>query len=132
MKKFILSFFSLFFIQFAFAANGNKTTLTDKENHSDNLIQQHTIARNYQLFKYEFLNQETMPTGIPSANYRGRTDNTMLYVAGGMAVITTALVVLSANSGDSDGLGDAGTGILIGGGLSTAIITTKFFVDKYR
>ena len=132
MKRILILVLCIVSVHVVFA--GNKTHMngpgpsqSQQESTYDN-----QIPANYQQFKHSLLYQETQLGGIPASNYRGRTDNTMLYVAGGMAVVTTALVVLSSNSDDASGLGDAGTGILIGGGLSTVIFTTKFFVDKYR
>jgi hypothetical protein len=72
-------------------------------------------------------------SGIPAANYRGRDDYTMLYVAGGSLVLTAGFILLNGeNEYTGEFFDEANTGMLIGGGVSALVFTTKFFIDKYR
>ena len=118
----------------------NYTILADEGNKNDNLnteetsaIVDNSIPQNYQQLKYALLNfNGTSQQKIPRNNYRAGDDYLMLYVAGGVLVVTAAIVLINGTDEYSNGLGQANTGIIIGGGVMSGLIVTKYFVDKNR
>lgn len=91
------------------------------------------MPENYQQFKQQFLNTSRHSGNhIPAQNFRGQSDYTMLYVAGGLLAVTGGLAYLNANQNNSGFFSSDNTGMLIGGGFSATIFLTKYFVDRYR
>lgn len=130
MKKIILIFFTVLMTANSFATGFNSNIPGDNPEKNHEIQQQ--IPLNYQQLKFQTVNFNHAKSKIPINNYRGSDDYMMLYVAGGIVVLTTAFVLLSNNNEYSDGLGEASTGIIIGGSVSAALITTKFFIDRAR
>jgi hypothetical protein len=133
MKKLIILIISLLFVLPAIADNDQDNMSSVNTNEVTSKIGQTQLPSNYQHFKYQLLNTNVKGTGIPAANYRGRDDYTMLYVAGGALVITGGFLLLNGkNEYSGEFLDESNTGILVGGGVSALVFTAKFFIDKYR
>jgi hypothetical protein len=129
MKKLLLISFLFMLCANAFGENNaeaeglsNKTTYSLENN----------LPNNYQQFKLSLLNLDLNTKRVPKNNYQRGDDYLMLYVAGGIVVVTAAIVLLNGSSEFEQGLGQADTGLIIGGGVMTALITTKYFVDQTR
>ncbi|MEA3318196.1 MAG: hypothetical protein U9R54_09585, partial [Bacteroidota bacterium] len=95
----------------------------------------HNIQKgNYQKFKSDFTNINLSKTNDFSHIGRGRSDNKlMLYVAGGIALGTTSLVLINKPGNSAmENPQQANTGVIIGGVIATGMIITKYFLDKNR
>jgi hypothetical protein len=91
------------------------------------------LPASYQQFKHQFLLNENMPENArPFSSFKGNDDFTMLYVAGGLFVITGGLAYANGYNHSDGFFSPDNTGLIIGGSLSTAILLTKFFIDRYR
>jgi hypothetical protein len=133
MKKLTILIISIFFMLPASAENDKNKTATGNTDEVTISSDKPQLPTNYQHFKYQLLNQNMKASGIPAANYRGRDDYTMLYVAGGSLVLTAGFILLNGeNEYTGEFFDEANTGMLIGGGVSALVFTTKFFIDKYR
>ena len=132
MKKLLILTFSILIVHSAFAdqenndnnqaANAKTTTLTTTQLPSD-----------YQQFRYRLLNYHTGSSGIPSTNYNGGDDYTMLYVAGGIVIGTTSFILINGkNEYTGEFFGATNTGMLVGGIISSATLVTKYFIDKTK
>jgi len=132
MKKLILLFLSIMFMHCAFAdedndniSNGSTATPSQTTAHSK-------LPANYQYFKHCLLEHNTRKQGIPASNYQGGDDFIPLYIAGGILAVTAGFVLINGKDEYTGKLGEANTGIIIGGGVSTVVLTSKFFIDKLR
>ncbi len=132
MKKLILIFLTVFLSINSYSNYFNSMTPdNDPDAEKNQKVQQ--IPKNYQQLKFQALNYNDTKPAVPINNYRrGGDDYMMLYVAGGVVVLSSAFVLINGKSEYGDGLGAANTGIIIGGSVSAALITTKFFIDRAR
>jgi len=132
MKKLTLLILSILFTHTVFADNEKNVAPSQPEKANTTSFSESNLPLNYQQFKHQLLSRNAESSAIPAANYRGSDDYTMLYVAGGIAVVTTSFILLNGNNKYTGDFGTANTGMLIGGSISTATLLTKFFIDKYR
>lgn len=95
--------------------------------------------QNYQQFKYQVINfNESELDPLSESSFmkrrkRNKNDNFMLYVAGGLAVATTTLIL--ANDPDnftSNSSSSVNLGIAVGGTIACGMIVVKYFIDKSR
>ena len=132
MKKLILLFLSIMFMHCAFADGDNNNTSNDNESTTSQTEAYSKLPANYQYFKHCLLDHNTRKQGIPVSNYRGGDDYIPLFIAGGILVATAGFVLINGKDEYTGKLGEANTGIIIGGGVSAIVITSKFFIEKYR
>ena len=91
------------------------------------------LPASYQQFKHQFLlNGNPSENARPFRSFKGTDDFTMLYVAGGLFVLTGGLAYVNGYNHSDGFFAPDNTGLIIGGSLSTAILLTKYFVDRYR
>jgi len=91
------------------------------------------LPASYQQFKHQFLLNGNIPeNAAPFRSYRGNDDFTMLYVAGGLLALTGGLAYANGNNHPDGFFAPDNTGLIIGGSLSSAILLTKYLVDRYR
>jgi hypothetical protein len=91
------------------------------------------LPASYQQFKHQFLLNENMSENArPFRSFRSDDDFTMLYVAGGLLVLTGGLAYANGYNHSDGFFTPDNTGLIVGGSVSTAILLTKFFVDRYR
>ncbi len=129
MKKLLL-----LSILFLFCANafGEKNAETENITTETTYSPENNLPGNYQQFKLTLLNLDRNSKRVPKNNYQQGDDYLMLYVAGGLVVVTAAIVLLNGKSEFEQGLGQTNTGLIIGGGVMTTLITTKYFIDQNR
>ena len=132
MKKLTLLILSILFTYTVFADNGENVVTIQPEKENTASFSKSNLPLNYQQFKHQLLSRDAEKSAIPAANYRGGDDYTVLYVAGGIAVVTTGFILLNGNNKYTGEFGSANTGMLIGGSISSAVLVTKYFIDKYR
>ncbi|MGM0497569.1 MAG: hypothetical protein ACQESJ_06600 [Bacteroidota bacterium] len=132
MKRLIILTFGILIMHTAFAGNENYESIANDANEKNTSSTTTQLPSNYEQFQYRFLNQNTGTNGVQSINFNGGDDYTVLYVAGGIAILTTSFIMLNGNNEYTGEFGAANTGILIGGSVSSAVLITKFFIDKYR
>jgi len=94
-----------------------------------------TLDQNYQQFKVQLVNLENNNYTIPASllKKKKKSDNLMLYVAGGL-MVATGILILTNNPDHfvSNSASDANLGIAIGGTVATGMIVAKFFIDRKR
>lgn len=132
MKRLIILTFSILIMHSAFADKRNNGNIQQVANAKTTSLRTTQLPSNYKQFQYQFLNHNTESHGIQSTNYRGEDDYTMLYVAGGITIATTSFILINGNNKYTGDFGAANTGMLIGGSVSTILLVTKYFIDKYR
>ena len=128
MNKFALLTLLFAFISFkAFCSfDGDKTEATTS--------QQHEYTQSYQRLKAEFThlsfeNRGRVPAPYATANQND--DKIMLYVAGGLVVVSAALILLNnPNNYASNSASEVNTGIALGGGVAAGLFASKYFLDK--
>ena len=131
MKRLIILTFSILIMHTAFADKGNNDAMPNAATTKPVSLTQ--LPSNYQQFQYHLLNHNTKGNGIQSTNFNGGSDDyTVLYVAGGIAVVTTSFILLNGKNEYTGDFGPSNRGMLIGGSISTAVLVTKYFIDKYR
>ena len=133
MKKLTLLILSILFTYTVFADNKENVVTLQPEKGSTTSFSESNLPLNYQQFKHRLLSRDAEKSAMPpAANYRGGDDYTVLYVAGGIAVVTTGFILLNGNNKYTGEFGPANRGMLIGGSISSAVLVTKYFIDKYR
>ena len=132
MKRFLILTFGILIMHSAFADKGINDAQILSKNKEKTSLTKTNLPSNYQDFKYLLLNHNTKRNAIPAVNYRGGDDYTMLYVAGGIAIVTTSFIMINGKNKYTGDFGTTNTGMLIGGSISTATLVTKFFIDKFR
>ena len=90
------------------------------------------LPKNYQQFKHQFMFHSNMGDQASMPSYRGNDDFTMLYVTGGLVVITGTLAYLNGRSNSNGFFSPDNTGLIVVGSISAGIVLTKFLVDRYR
>ena len=91
------------------------------------------LPASYQQFKHQFLrNGDIAENARPFSSFRGNDDFTMLYVAGGLFVLTGGLAYLNGYNHSDGFFSPDNTGLIVGGSISGVILLTKYFVDRYR
>ncbi|MGM0503097.1 MAG: hypothetical protein ACQESQ_00665 [Bacteroidota bacterium] len=136
MKKLFLITFCLLLFKVSYSFEPTLLGDNTANLHSSLQYENNQIAynANYQQFKTQFLNLEINESqDYARLRRRGKDDYLMLYVAGGIAIATTALIL--TNNPDnfiSNSPGDVNTGIAIGGGIACGLIITKFIIDRNR
>ncbi|MDA3779854.1 MAG: hypothetical protein PF487_06500 [Bacteroidales bacterium] len=112
-----------------FADGRSSTSAID--NKSETKTHKKQLA-NYQQFKSDFANIDFAKSSDFSNIGRGRgNDNLMLYVAGGIALGTTTLVLINnPDNAVMPNAKQANTGVIVGGIIATGMIVTKYFIDK--
>ncbi|MEE4198099.1 MAG: hypothetical protein V2I54_10675 [Bacteroidales bacterium] len=133
MKKILLLSICIVFVKISFSFEPTYLEVNHQGRKSFEASNQ--IHRpNYQQFKTQLLNLETKEIqDYAQLRRRGKDDYLMLYVAGGIAIATTTLIL--TNNPDnfiSNSAGDVNTGIAIGGGIACALIITKYIIDQNR
>jgi hypothetical protein len=103
-----------------------------KKTNVQNQINNNLLPRNYQQFKHNLAYMNISHNKPSIINFGRRTDYTMLYVAGGILVATSSFVLINGNTGNQDYFSSSNIGVMIGGGISTVIFLTKFFLDQNR
>lgn len=91
-----------------------------------------TLPASYQQLKHRLLHVNKMNQNLPIFNFGSRTDYTMLYAAGSLLLITSSFVFLNGYNNENGYFSPCNTGVIIGGGTSTVVFVTKFFIDQYR
>jgi hypothetical protein len=133
MKKIIILVFCILFFKLSYS-------LSPGESHNALLLNKYNTSEvklnnNYQHFKFQVVNLETT-NSLDYAYLKKRkkkSDDLMLYVAGGLAVATATLILtnnpenFTSNSATSVNLG-----IAVGGTLACGIIVAKYFIDRGR
>lgn len=134
MKRIFLLFFCLFILKTSFAIEPLLQTTHAKDFSNTEFNTQIRYNANYQQFKTQFINLETKEyRNHASLRKRVEDDYLMLYVAGGIAVATAALIL--TNNPDNfitNNPSDVNTGIAVGGSLACGLIIVKFIVDRNR
>ncbi|MFP4042224.1 MAG: hypothetical protein ACLFT6_05640 [Bacteroidales bacterium] len=109
-----------------------------EDNHSiviaeeDIIVRETNFPSTYRDFRYSFLNMDNQTNKNPLANFQYRDDYFVLYVAGGIAVTTAAVVLLNNPAQHQNGIGQTNTGIIIGGSIMSGLLVTKYFIDESR
>ncbi len=133
MKKFFILIFCVLFFNYTYSLGPKEDVSLLSQDNDFNT--EFTLNKSYQQFKFQVKNFELQPD-YNYANLRRRRkkqDNTMLYVAGGLAVATGVLILtnnpenFTSNSSSSVNLG-----IAIGGTVACGLFLTKHFVDRGR
>lgn len=133
MKKLTIFIISLLFVLPAPADDGEHKQASNTTNEETSIAGKTKLPSNYQHFKYHVLNKNAKGPAIPAANFRGGDDYTMLYVAGGTLVVTAGFIFLNGKNEYTGELwSETNTGILVGGGVSAIVFTSKYFIDKLR
>jgi len=133
MKKGFLFILCIFFIKSIFAVepvNSNKLFVLDLNTTTSEL----SISPNYQQFKVQLLNTEiTDMHDFSALRRKKKSDNLMLYVAGGIAVATLTLILTNnPENFTSNSASGVNLGIAAGGTIASGMIVAKFFLDKKR
>ncbi|HRW63718.1 MAG TPA: hypothetical protein P5132_09530, partial [Bacteroidales bacterium] len=123
----------IFFIKSIFAVepvNSNKLFVLDLNTTTSEL----SISPNYQQFKVQLLNTEiTDMHDFSALRRKKKSDNLMLYVAGGIAVATLTLILTNnPENFTSNSASGVNLGIAAGGTIASGMIVAKFFLDKKR
>ncbi len=131
MKKFVLVIPMI--LMFTNASTGATNDFPGKSGHySRDQIHTEVLPENYQQFKYQMLHLNNKQNQPPIFNFKKGTDLTILYVAGGLLAATSTFVFLNGSKSKEGYFSESNTGVIIGGGFSTAIFITKFFIDNTR
>jgi len=133
MKKGFLFILCIFFIKSIFAVepvNTEKLFVLDLNTTANSI----DMTPNYQQFKLQLLNTEIKYKHDFSALRRKKkSDNLMLYVAGGIAVATLTLILTNnPENFTSNSASGVNLGIAAGGTIASGMIVAKFFLDKKR
>ena len=136
MKNILLFLILILFIfidpSYAFDPETNSTHSVLLNNSNQAQI---TLEQNYQQFKVQLINLEKNNYTIPASllKKKKKSDNLMLYVAGGL-MVATGILILTNNPDHfvSNSASDANLGIAIGGTVATGMIVAKFFIDRKR
>jgi hypothetical protein len=132
MRRILFVIFCLliFKISSAIEPNNSATLLLNTSNTSEI-----KLNNNYQQFKYQVINFNSQ-ADIDYAYLKRRkkkNDNLMLYVAGGLAVATTTLILVNdPDNFTSNSASSVNFGIAVGGTLACGMIVAKYFIDKRR
>lgn len=134
MKRIFLLLFCLFVLKTSFALEPLASTTHAKDFSNTEFNTQIQYSANYQQFKTQFINLETKEyQNLASLRKRGKDDYLMLYVAGGIAVATAALILTNnPENFVTNNASDVNTGIALGGTLACGLIVAKFIVDRNR
>src|SRR6056297_239366 len=130
MKRILTLLLMLFIaISESYSFEPSHPALKEKPNSQTLMLQ-----GNYQQFRTEFSNyKELEQHDFSNITARGKDDYFMLYVAGGLVVATTTLIL--TNSGENlttTTKSEANLGIAAGGFVATGMILTKYFIDRSR
>jgi len=133
MKKGFLFILCIFFIKSIFAVepvNTEKLFVLDLNATTNSL----NLTTNYQQFKVQLLNTEiTDKHDFSALRRKKKSDNLMLYVAGGIAVATLTLILTNnPENFTSNSASGVNLGIAAGGTIASGMIVAKFFLDKKR
>jgi len=91
------------------------------------------LPASYQQFKHQFLVSGNMSqNSVPFRRFKGNNDFTMLYVAGGLLVVTGGLAYLNGHNHPEGFFTPDNTGLIIGGSFSAIILAVKHLADQYR
>ncbi|MCK5168508.1 MAG: hypothetical protein KAQ75_01410 [Bacteroidales bacterium] len=133
MRKIILFIFCILFFKISYSLSpgeSNNALLLNTYNNSEV-----TLNKNYQQFKFQVVNFETNNLA-DYANLKKRkkkSDDLMLYVAGGIAVATVTLILVNdPDNFTSNSSSSVNLGIAVAGTLACGLIVAKYFVDKRR
>lgn len=130
MKR-ILSLLIILLIAYSksYSFEPSHPALKEKPNTQNILLQ-----GNYQQFRTEFANyKEFEQHDFSNIKAKGKDDYFILYVAGGLVVATTTLIL--TNSGENLTVttkSEANLGIAAGGFIATGMVLTKYFIDQSR
>lgn len=131
MKRLFLVIISLLFFNLSYSITPVESqNLTLKTNNSEVLL-----GNNYQQFKYQIINFETTDL-TDYGNFKKRrrkSENLMLYVAGGLAVATGVLIL--TNDPDNfvtNTAADVNLGIAVGGTIACGMFLAKYIIDRNR
>ncbi|MFP4604447.1 MAG: hypothetical protein ACLFNJ_03625, partial [Bacteroidales bacterium] len=105
---------------FSAANAGDNNSIVIAE--EDNIVRETNLPSAYQEFRYSFLNMDNQAKKNPLANFQFDDDYFVLYIAGGIAVATTAIVLLNDPGQYENGIGQTNTGIIIGGGIMSSLL----------
>lgn len=98
--------------------------------HGHNKITAELLPSNYQQFKHQLVHLNSNQNNPPVFNFRRGTDFTILYVAGGLLLATSTFAYLNGQKSGEGYFSKPNAGIIIGGGISTGVLITKFFLDQ--
>ncbi|MFP4019085.1 MAG: hypothetical protein ACLFUH_07535 [Bacteroidales bacterium] len=115
---------------FSAANAGDNNSIVIAE--EDNIVRETNLPSAYQEFRYSFLNMDNQAKKNPLANFQFDDDYFVLYIAGGIAVATTAIVLLNDPGQYENCIGQTNTGIIIGGGIMSSLLVAKYFIDESR
>lgn len=136
MKKVILLSICVLIFKFSFSFNPNTSKNIMLVDEIEKVNTETILNTNYQQFKHQVINFETTDfKDYASLKKRRRTksDNLMLYVAGGLAVATTTLILTNnPENFTTNSASSVNMGIAIGGTLGCALFISKYFIDKTR
>ncbi|MCG8412197.1 MAG: hypothetical protein MI739_13035 [Bacteroidales bacterium] len=100
-----------------------------------NNVQNITISKNYQQFKFQLMNIKSGEE-LDYTRYKGRrvkNPYVMLYAAGGLAVATIALILLNnPDNYTSNSALNVNLGIAAGGTVACGLFVTKYLIDRKR
>ena len=134
MRKILLFIICILFFKISYSLSpgeSNNTLLLNTYNNSEV-----TLNKNYQQFKFQVVNFETNELADYASLKKRRkkkSNDLMLYVAGGLAIATATLVL--ANDPDnftSNSTSGVNLGIAVGGTVACGMIVAKYFIDKRR
>lgn len=108
------------------------TTCFSEENTTTSTTNNIEQKANYQQFKNQFANINFASSNdFSHIGRRRKDDKLMLYVAGGIVLSSTTLVLI--NNPDKTAMPNAkqaNIGVIVGGIIATGMIVTKYFIDK--
>jgi len=135
MKRVVIIIFCILFFKLAYSISPGKSNnaLLLNSNHKTEIS--FKSNQNYQQFKFQVVNFEANNV-VDYANLKKRrkkNDNLMLYVAGGLAVATAALILANdPENFTTNSSAGVNVGIAAAGTVACGMIVAKFFIDKRR
>lgn len=133
MKKITIIIFCILFFKLSYSLSPGETNnalLLNKYN-----TPEVKLNTSYQQFKFQVINLETTssPDYALKRKRRKKSDDLMLYVAGGLAVATATLILANdPENFTSNSATSVNVGIAVGGTVACGIIVAKYFIDKGR
>jgi len=141
MKKVIIFTICILFFKLSYSLSPGETNnalLLNKYNTNTSEVKLNSeleLNNSYQQFKFQLINLESAnsPDYAYKRKRRKKSDDLMLYVAGGLAVATGTLILANdPNNFTSNSASSVNLGIAVAGTLTCGIIVAKYFIDKGR
>ncbi|MFP4621268.1 MAG: hypothetical protein ACLFM7_08145 [Bacteroidales bacterium] len=131
MSRYILAITLLLFL--ATICMGEQSNFPENSSHGhENQITAKSLPANYQQLKHRMLRLDSKQNGFQFPGSFDQSDLTMLYVSGGLLLATSTFVFLNGYKSEEGYFSRSNAGVIIGGGISAAVLITKFIIDEYR